>query len=101
MIKKRNPDAALPDFYNISLERPKDDDLGYGVMFVEVCMKPANYALSRYFFKSISPITCVFFSSYAAVVANKHIHNKIGSYDLIVDGVNCLLGPTRLSHKGP
>eukprot|EP00803_Ostreobium_quekettii_P008883 evm.model.scf_335EXC.9 EVM.evm.TU.scf_335EXC.9 scf_335EXC:53090-63556(+) len=35
VIKKRNPDAALPDFYNISLERPQDDDMGYGVMFVE------------------------------------------------------------------
>ncbi len=34
-IKKRGK-AGLPDFYNISLERPKDDDLGYDVLFVEV-----------------------------------------------------------------
>lgn len=35
-VKKCNPDGTLPDFYNIQIERPKDDDLGYGVIFVEV-----------------------------------------------------------------
>lgn len=35
-LKKRNPNAALPDFYNIIVERPKDDPAGYDVVFVEV-----------------------------------------------------------------
>ena len=35
-IKKLNPDSGLPDFYNIQIERPPSDDLGYGVIFVEV-----------------------------------------------------------------
>ena len=27
--------ASLPEFYNITLERPKDDPDGYDVLFVE------------------------------------------------------------------
>ena len=40
-IKKLNPDSDLPDFYNIQIERPREDDLGYGVIFVEACV-PAS-----------------------------------------------------------
>ena len=29
-IKKCNPGMALPEFYNITIERPRDDDAGYG-----------------------------------------------------------------------
>ena len=34
-IKKRDPNKALPDFFNITLERPKEDDAGADVIFVE------------------------------------------------------------------
>ena len=34
-IKKREPGKALPDFFNITLERPKDDDAGIDTLFVE------------------------------------------------------------------
>lgn len=35
-LRKNNPNQALPDFYNISLERPKDLPGGADVIFVEV-----------------------------------------------------------------
>ena len=34
-IKKRDPGKSLPDFFNITLERPKEDDAGADVVFVE------------------------------------------------------------------
>ncbi len=40
-LKKRNPHMGLPDFYNITLERPKDDAGGYDVVFVEVAGRVA------------------------------------------------------------
>ncbi|KAK9818057.1 hypothetical protein WJX72_006388 [[Myrmecia] bisecta] len=42
-LKKRNPHMGLPDFYNITLERPKDDEAGYDVVFVEAAQK-ASFA---------------------------------------------------------
>mmetsp|Transcript_26094 Transcript_26094/g.85738 ORF Transcript_26094/g.85738 Transcript_26094/m.85738 type:complete len:1200 (+) Transcript_26094:70-3669(+) len=38
-IKKRNPLAELPDFYNICLECPKQDEHGYDTLFVEAAYK--------------------------------------------------------------
>jgi hypothetical protein len=35
-LRKNNPNQALPDFYNISLERPKQLPGGADVIFVEV-----------------------------------------------------------------
>lgn len=43
VIKKRNPDGYLPDFYNIQIERPKDDSKGFGVIFVEAANR-GNFA---------------------------------------------------------
>ena len=40
-IKKFNPRQALNDFYNIVLERPKDDPAGYDVLFVDAAYKGA------------------------------------------------------------
>ena len=37
-IKKRSKDE-LPDFYNIVLERPRDDPAGYDVLFVDAASK--------------------------------------------------------------
>lgn len=37
-IKKTSKDE-LPDFYNIQLERPKDDDKGYDVLFIDAASK--------------------------------------------------------------
>ena len=34
-IKKREPGKALPDFFNITLERPKEDAAGVDTIFVE------------------------------------------------------------------
>ena len=34
-IKKREPDKELPDFFNITLERPAEDAAGHDVLFVE------------------------------------------------------------------
>ena len=34
-IKKRDPGKELPDFFNITLERPKDDEAGVDTLFVE------------------------------------------------------------------
>lgn len=36
---KKIADEGLPDFYNIALERPKDDEDGYDVMFVDAAFK--------------------------------------------------------------
>ena len=38
-IKKCNPGMALPEFYNITIERPRDDDAGYGVLFVDASVR--------------------------------------------------------------
>lgn len=35
-IKKREPGKELPDFFNITLERPAEDAAGYDTLFVEV-----------------------------------------------------------------
>eukprot|EP00210_Caulerpa_lentillifera_P005634 g5387.t1 len=43
VIKKRNPDGYLPDFYNIQIERPRDDAKGYGLIFVEAANR-GNFA---------------------------------------------------------
>ena len=40
-IKKLNPRHALLDFYNMVLERPKDDPTGYDVLFVDAQYKGA------------------------------------------------------------
>jgi hypothetical protein len=37
-IKKTSRDE-LPDFYNIVLERPKDDPAGYDVLFIDAASK--------------------------------------------------------------
>ncbi len=37
-IKKTSKDE-LPDFYNIQLERPKDDTKGYDVLFIDAASK--------------------------------------------------------------
>lgn len=37
-IKKTSKDE-LPDFYNIQLERPKDDAKGYDVLFIDAATK--------------------------------------------------------------
>ena len=47
-IKKTSKDE-LPDFYNIQLERPKDDDKGYDVLFIDAASKvrpPAVHSCS-------------------------------------------------------
>jgi hypothetical protein len=36
---KKLTNEELPDFYNITLERPKDDPDGYDVMYVEAAFK--------------------------------------------------------------
>lgn len=36
---KKLTGEELPDFYNILLERPKDDDGGYDVLFVDAASK--------------------------------------------------------------
>ena len=36
LLRKQNPNQALPEFYNITLERPASNPGGYDVMFVEV-----------------------------------------------------------------
>lgn len=36
VLKKKNPNSGLPEFYNITLERPASDPAGYDVLFVEV-----------------------------------------------------------------
>jgi SET domain-containing protein len=38
-LKKSNPNSDLPDFYNITMERPSEDPRGYDVLFVEGAMK--------------------------------------------------------------
>lgn len=43
-IKKTSKDE-LPDFYNIQLERPKDDDKGYDVLFIDAASKVSARAL--------------------------------------------------------
>ena len=43
-IKKTSKDE-LPDFYNIQLERPKDDDKGYDVLFIDAASKVSSKAL--------------------------------------------------------
>lgn len=41
--KKSRTRMGLPDFYNITLERPKQDSLGYDIMFVEArCSLPPS-----------------------------------------------------------
>ena len=42
-IKKTSKDE-LPDFYNIQLERPKDDDKGYDVLFIDAASKVSSKA---------------------------------------------------------
>ncbi len=37
-IKKSSKDE-LPDFYNIVLDRPKDDEAGYDVLFIDAASK--------------------------------------------------------------
>lgn len=49
-IKKLNPDGFLPDFYNIQIERPKEDALGYGVIFVEA-IYPSLSILNVFLFR--------------------------------------------------
>jgi len=39
MIRKRNPHQDLPDFYNVCLERPKEDSRGYDILFVEAARR--------------------------------------------------------------
>ena len=41
VIKKGSGDE-LPDFYNIVLERPRDDDAGYDVLFIDAASKARN-----------------------------------------------------------
>ena len=36
---KKGSTSELPDFYNIVLERPKDDPAGYDVLFVDAASK--------------------------------------------------------------
>ena len=38
----------LPDFYNIQLERPKDDPAGFDVLFIDAAAKVPTILLSRY-----------------------------------------------------
>lgn len=46
-IKKTSKDE-LPDFYNIQLERPKDDDKGYDVLFIDAASKVSAEALPHH-----------------------------------------------------
>lgn len=39
---KRITGDELPDFYNIVLERPKDDPDGYDVLFIDAAAKVSN-----------------------------------------------------------
>jgi hypothetical protein len=41
-VKKITGDE-LPDFYNIVLERPKDDPDGYDVLFIDAATKVMQY----------------------------------------------------------
>ena len=36
---KKTTGSELPDFYNIVLERPRDDPAGYDVLFVDAASK--------------------------------------------------------------
>ena len=36
---KKNSKDELPDFYNIVLDRPKDDAAGYDVLFIDAASK--------------------------------------------------------------
>eukprot|EP00668_Euglena_longa_P031445 GGOE01040647.1.p1 GENE.GGOE01040647.1~~GGOE01040647.1.p1 ORF type:complete len:963 (+),score=216.69 GGOE01040647.1:35-2923(+) len=39
VLKKHNPNQELPDFYNVCLERPKEDSRGYDIVFVEAARR--------------------------------------------------------------
>ena len=61
-IKKTSKDE-LPDFYNIQLERPKDDDKGYDVLFIDAASKVSTEALPH---RTCSvPCMAVFLCQYA------------------------------------
>ena len=38
-VKKRIGVEVLPDFYNMQLERPKDDPAGYDCVFIDAASK--------------------------------------------------------------
>ncbi len=38
-IIRKSSKEELPDFYNIQLERPKDDPAGFDVLFVDAASK--------------------------------------------------------------
>lgn len=40
--KRKLPRMGMPDFYNITLERPKEDPAGYDLIYVEVSEKSLN-----------------------------------------------------------
>ena len=39
---KKNSKDELPDFYNIVLDRPKDDAAGYDVLFIDAASKVSS-----------------------------------------------------------
>lgn len=39
---KKSSQRELPDFYNIMLERPKDDEGGYDVLFIDAASKVSS-----------------------------------------------------------
>ena len=41
---KKHTGEELPDFYNIVLERPRDDPAGYDVLFVDAASKVRTVA---------------------------------------------------------
>ena len=44
---KKGSNSELPDFYNIVLERPKDDPAGYDVLFVDAASKVGPACVPR------------------------------------------------------
>ena len=62
-IKKTSKDE-LPDFYNILLERPKDDAKGYDVLFIDAASKVACRCA----------ISSVAARSYACIILIFHAH---------------------------
>ena len=50
-LKKNNADE-LPDFYNIQLERPRDDPGGYDCVFIDAAAKARE--------SSLAPVACFY-----------------------------------------
>ena len=57
-IIKKGSNDELPDFYNIVLERPKDDAAGYDVLFVDAASKVSHADLLPVLHAGCSPLLC-------------------------------------------